>query len=128
MYTHDCQNKALRRYFMFASIGQGVSYTIGFCSSALSHPTFLGRAISWGIFHATLYKLICLVSKAVNPILTKIPYVRDIPCVREEGKHEFPKLHNLRRTRPLEPGDLEGMPKPKTGETTPPNDQETNES
>jgi len=52
---------------MFNVISQGVSTAFNFCSTALAHPTFLGRAISWGVFYGTLYKLANLVSSiAVN--------------------------------------------------------------
>ena len=53
-------------------IGQGVSIAFKFCSTALAHPTYLGRAISWGVFYGILYKLTKLVSKVAYYVFKNI--------------------------------------------------------
>lgn len=57
---------------MFNVIGQGVSIAFKFCSTALAHPTFLGRAISWGVFYGILYNLAKLVSKVASNVFKNI--------------------------------------------------------
>lgn len=59
---------------MFNAIGQYSTLAFNFAERGLAHPTFLGRAVSWGIFYGVLYIVVKKVCQIAFPVIKKMTF------------------------------------------------------